>query len=171
MRRPSPTRALASALQNMMTENCTLSPEGCAVAQPDPKKKIVRAVQKDYIDHREKTFANAHNPLILQIKLEELMKYTHIALQQFPKMEKYQLCADIKAALYTAMHLTIQMEKRYYKKTTLQDLDIAIEELRVLVRLAFNLKYISAGHLNDWMSQVDEAGKIVGGLIKTFKDK
>lgn len=107
---------------------------------------------------------------MLRTKLNELIRYTHIALEQFPKREKYQLCADIKNSLYTATRLTIQMERRYYKKTTLQDIDIEIDFLRILVRLAYQLGYISIGHLEVWMTQVDEAGKILGGLIKYFNN-
>lgn len=128
----------------------------------------MRIVKKDYVNKRVERFEMTHNPSMLRTKLNELIRYTHIALEQFPKREKYQLCADIKNSLYTATRLTIQMERRYYKKTTLQDIDVEIDFLRTLVRLSYQLGYISTGHLQAWMEQVDEAGKILGGLIKYF---
>lgn len=157
----------------MVTENCTLETAGGAVAPPGlsaGKRKAVRIVKKDYANKRAERFETTHNPSMLRTKLNELIRYTHIALEQFPKREKYQLCADIKNSLYTATRLTIQMERRYYKKTTLQDIDIEIDFLRTLVRLAYQLGYISIGHLEVWMTQVDEAGKILGGLIKYFNN-
>ncbi len=154
----------------MSTENCTLPTDRPAIAGRD-KQMIRKIVAKDYEDKRNKRFTEASSPLILHVKLEELIKYSHIALQQFPKKEKYQLCADIKNSLYEALHLTIRMEKRYHKKTTLQDIDTEIDFLRTLIRLSYNLKYITIGHLEAWMSQADEAGKIVGGLMKYFNSK
>lgn len=159
----------------MVTDNCPLKTAGGAIAPPNlpsaQKKRAMRIVQKDYIGKREQRFDNARNPSILRTKLNELIHYTHIALEQFPKKEKYQLCADIKDSLYKATRLTIQMERRYYKKTTLQDIDVEIDFLRTLVRLSYQLGYISTGHLEAWMQQVDEAGKILGGLIKHFATK
>ena len=157
----------------MVTENCCLQTGGGAIAPPHAgipakKKKALKIVMNDFQSRRERSIENAHNPSILRAKLNELIRYTHIALQQFPKKEKYQLCADIKNSLYQATRLTIQMERRYYKNTTLQDIDIEIDFLRTLVRLSYELKYISVGHLQAWMEQVDEAGKILGGLIKYF---
>jgi len=157
----------------MVTENCCLQTDGGAIAPPHvgmpaKKKKAFKIVMNDFQSRRERSIENTHNPSILRAKLNELIRYTHIALQQFPKKEKYQLCADIKNSLYQATRLTIQMERRYYKKTTLQDIDIEIDFLRTLVRLSYELKYISVGHLQAWMEQVDEAGKILGGLIKYF---
>lgn len=156
----------------MVTENCPPETVGGAIAPPGlsaGKRKAMRIVKKDYVNKRAERFEMTHNPSMLRTKLNELIRYTHIALEQFPKREKYQLCADIKNSLYTATRLTIQMERRYYKKTTLQDIDVEIDFLRTLVRLSYQLGYISAGHLQAWMEQVDEAGKILGGLIKYFE--
>lgn len=76
---------------------------------------------------RAEVINNPTDPLILQTKLEEMQVYTHKALMQFPKREKFLLCAEIKDSLAEAMHLVIRMKKRYYKKTTLQDIDVEID--------------------------------------------
>jgi len=115
-------------------------------------------------------YENPH-PLALQTKFEEIMQYSHMALKQFPKNERFQLCADIKQAVDTAMHLIIRMQKRYAKKTTLQDIDVEIEYLRVLVRSANAYGYINTHKLQVWMKHVDEAGRICGGLIKFYNEK
>jgi len=99
------------------------------------------------------------------------MQYSHNKMLQFPKSEKYRLCSDIKECLSTALHETIRMQKKYYKKTTLQDIDVEIEYLRTLVRASYAYRYISSGTLGEWMHHVDEAGCILGGLIKHFATK
>lgn len=120
---------------------------------------------------RERRFATAHEPLMLQIKLEQIMQFSHERMTQFPKSEKYRLCSEIKECISDALHDTIRMQKKYYKKNTLQDIDVEIEYLRVLVRAAYSYRYISSGTLGVWMQHVDEAGSILGGLIKYFSSK
>ena len=75
--------------------------------------------------------------------MEELDAYSHKALVQFPKYEKFVLCAEIRQTLTAIIRLTVRTAKMYYKKTTLQDLDIEIEYLRSLIRKAHRLEYIN----------------------------
>lgn len=66
-------------------------------------------------------FDNAKNPLILQTKFEDFQRYTHEALFQFPKKERFLLCGQIQTATDEAMQLIIRFRLKYYKKTTLED--------------------------------------------------
>ena len=59
---------------------------------------------------------NAQNPLILQTKFYDVMVYSHKALLQCPKAEKYQLVANIKESEKECMHHIIDLEKKYTKK-------------------------------------------------------
>jgi hypothetical protein len=98
-------------------------------------------------------------------RIEELDAYTHIVLIQFPKHEKHVLAAEIRATLARIIKLTVRVAKKYYKKTTLQDLDVEIEYLRSLVRKSHRLKYINAHRYRVWSFHVDEIGRMVGGWI------
>ena len=120
---------------------------------------------------RSTLFDGAKNPLILQTKFEEIQAYTHNALFQFPKKERFLLCARIQNSVDDAMHEVIRFKLKYYKKTSLQDIDIEIDYLRTLVREAYNHGYISAGKRAEWLSHIDEAGRIVGGLKKFYSEK
>ena len=135
------------------------------------KEPALQIMNKDYENQRAQTFAHAHNPLILRTKLTELAEYSHIARQLFPKRERFILCADIKNAVFDALKLTIRMERRYHKKTTLPDIDVEIDFLRVLIRESCNLGYITPSHSRDWMRHVDECGAILGGLMKYFNNR
>ncbi|MCI7330225.1 MAG: diversity-generating retroelement protein Avd [Selenomonadaceae bacterium] len=112
--------------------------------------------------------AHAKQPLILQVKLEDLQLYTHKALFQFPKNERFLLCADIKNSVAECMHLTIRMKKKYTKKTTLQEIDIELDYLRTLIRTAHRCGYITEHKWISWVGRVDECGKILGGLLKFY---
>ncbi|MCY1285986.1 hypothetical protein D9M68_303260 [compost metagenome] len=109
-----------------------------------------------------------HHALLL-VRLEELDAYSHHALHQFPKLERHLLCADIRGALAQALRLTVTAWKRYHKKTTLAELDVEVEMLRVLVRKAFAMNYINERRYEVWSRHVDEIGRMVGGWIKSQK--
>jgi hypothetical protein len=42
----------------------------------------------------------------LLAKIEEVEAYTHTVLQQYPKIERYALCADIRVALANIQRLS-----------------------------------------------------------------
>ena len=75
-------------------------------------------------------------------KVFDMMQYGYGALAQYPKSEKFALCTDIKRCMDTMLERTIEAQKKYYKKTTLQDLDVEVE-----------------------------IGKMLGGWLKTIKSQ
>jgi len=105
----------------------------------------------------------------LLAKIEEVEAYTHTVLQQYPKIERYALCADIRAALANIQRLSIVAWKRYHKKTTLQDLDVEIEVLRMWIRKSLRLKYITPRRYEIWVRHVNEIGRMVGGWLKAAR--
>jgi hypothetical protein len=105
----------------------------------------------------------------LLAKIEEVEAYTHTVLQQYPKIERYALCADIRAALANIQRLSIVAWKRYHKKTTLQDLDVEIEVLRMWIRKSLCLQYITPRRYEIWVRHVNEIGRMVGGWLKAAR--
>jgi len=107
---------------------------------------------------------------ILQ-KTEDMIYYGNQALLQFPKAERYALAADIKNSMYTFYRLIITANKKYYKKTTLQDADVELEVLRGFLRLAVNknLRYLPINKYENWSIMISEIGKMLGGWIKSTK--
>ena len=74
-------------------------------------------------------------------KYVEVAKQLNVYLLHFPKHEKYALVNTIKNDLYQVFRLIIEGQKRYHKKTTLTELDIAHEQLRMQLYLAYELGY------------------------------
>jgi four helix bundle protein len=103
---------------------------------------------------------------ILQ-KCYDMINYAYEPLKQVNKSERYAIVADIKNSMYALLKLIIRANKRYYKKTTLQDIDIEIEHLRYLVRLSKDLGYFPSKHYEIWSKKLDEMGKMTGGWIKS----
>lgn len=65
------------------------------------------------------------DPLLILGKIEDMMLYAYPVLNAYPKYERFVLAADIKRCMDQAMERTIEANKKYYKKTTLQELDVA----------------------------------------------
>jgi len=122
--------------------------------------------------------ANPEASLVL--KMIELVKLANINLNHFPKHEKFGLCQSIRNSMYEVYDLIIESEKRYHKKTTLTNLDIRHEQLRMLFRLSFELGYFEYHNGKKERSEteyrrrylavnglIDEVGAMIGGWIKS----
>jgi hypothetical protein len=104
---------------------------------------------------------------VITHKFVEMMKLMNIYLNHFPKHEKQALCAQIK-------------------KTTLTQIDVMHEQLRMLTYLSYELGYFrfgageqlatgaeeTEGHRYMAISRlIDELGKMIGAWIVSAKEK
>ncbi len=107
---------------------------------------------------------------ILQ-KTYDMILYGNICLKQFPKSERYALAADIKNSMYRLLQLIVRANKKYYKKTTIEEIDIELDILRTLIRLAADqqLKYLPIKKYENWSKMLNEIGKMLGGWMKSIK--
>ena len=103
---------------------------------------------------------------ILQ-KTFDMMEYAYRALAQFPKGEKFALATDMKHCMDTIMERIIEANKKYYKKTTLQELDVEVEKLKAYIRLSYKLGFLPPKKYELWSGLVVEIGRMVGGWIKS----
>lgn len=116
---------------------------------------------------------NGNDKFEIKEKIYEMILYGNPKLTNFPKTERYVLAGDIRKSMYTALELAVRLEKKYYKKTTLQDLDIEIDVLRNLLRLAKDPKLypkqkpcLDFRSWEIWIKKVDEIGRMIGGYME-----
>ena len=64
--------------------------------------------------------------LLIQQRIYDMILYGYPALEQMPKSQKFSLAQDIKHCMDRIMRLTITANKKYTKRTTLQELDVEI---------------------------------------------
>lgn len=109
-------------------------------------------------------------------KIYDMILYGSPALMQFPKSEKYVLASDIRKSMYRMFQLAVTIEKKYYKKNTLQELDIELDVLRHLIRLAADKKLypnqkpcLIFKKYEYWAKLLDEIGRMIGGYMKAVK--
>jgi len=117
--------------------------------------------------------------VVLYRKYFEMIKLLNTYLNHFPKHEKYALANRIRDNAYEVYDLIVECQKRYYKKTTLTQLDVSHEKLRMQLYLANELSYFNYkdGRLgsvnpNRYLSisrLIDEIGKLIGAWIGKLK--
>ena len=114
----------------------------------------------------------------LVMKFIDFMKLLNIHLNHFPRHEKYGLAQEIRRTAYDVFGMIVEGQKRYHKKTTLVNLDIRHEQMRMLILLANELGYFDCknGEQSKESSPrrylvisrlVDELGRMIGGGIKS----
>jgi four helix bundle protein len=97
------------------------------------------------------------------------MLYGYKALAQFPKSEKFALAADMKHCMHLILERTIEANKKYYKKTTLQELDVEVTKLKAYLRLSKELEFLPFKKYEIWAGMAVEIGRMLGGWMKSIK--
>lgn len=107
--------------------------------------------------------------LKIREKCEEMIGYGYVALRQFPKHERHVLAAEIREGMWSALRQIIIVNKRYHKKTTMQQLDAQVDVLRSQIRVARDLQYLDFKKYEVWSRHLDEVGRMIGGWFKSLK--
>ena len=113
----------------------------------------------------------AENEFKILQKVQDLMIYSYPILIQFPKAVKFSLAEDIRNCMNRLLELTIEESKRIVKKTTLQNMDVENEKLKIYIRVAHDLRYIDKHRYAVWSAKTVEIGKMIGGLLKSVNDR
>ena len=93
---------------------------------------------------------------------------SHFASSQNLKGMCLLLKCDMRHAMWEVLRLIVVCNKRYHKKTTLQDLDAQLDLLRTQVRISKQLGYIDFKKYEYWARLNNEIGCMIGGWIKAF---
>lgn len=108
--------------------------------------------------------------LHIQQKIYDMILYAYPALEQMPKSQKFSLAQDMKHCMDKIMRLTISANKKYTKRTTLQELDVEIASLKIYLRIAYDLRYLPPKKYEVWSGMIVEIGKMVSGWIRSQRE-
>ena len=81
--------------------------------------------------------------LVLYQKVYDFLLYLYPIIAKFPKYEKFTLQTQIKNCVIDLERCVIKANKSTAKKSNLYEADVLIEELKMLIRLAHDLRYIN----------------------------
>ena len=118
---------------------------------------------------------SSYEPFHLKERIGDMIRYGRPITMTFPRRNR-DLADDLRATMTRMYHLAVEIEKKYYRKTTTQQLDIELEWLRHLVRLSADkdccgVKFappLSLHQYEVWARYNDEIGRILGGYIKSL---
>ncbi len=109
-------------------------------------------------------------PFALSQKLEDLAVEVHEATKMYPKSEKYGLAKETDLCVIRAAAMVARANKMTYyrdRRTCIDEADRELAILKIMLRLGNRLKYISNGRYGVITNLVVEAGKMIGGWIKS----
>lgn len=90
----------------------------------------------------------------------------------FPKKQRFVLGERIDNCTLTCIRLIIEANEANSPQVILQKLyalNIELEVLRSLLRVAYEMHFMKANSLGYITAQIDEVGKMRGGWVKRYK--
>lgn len=106
----------------------------------------------------------SHTPIFQATYILTLAIYK--ASGNFKKEYKFTLGEQLKLLCHNLLDLIVLANITQEKRRELEKLNVRLETLRIYLRLAFDLRAISAGLLGELNRQIEEIGKQIGGWQK-----
>ena len=111
-------------------------------------------------------------------KVADMMRYCLPIVDQFPRRNR-KIADSIKESVIDLYRYAVRLEKKYYKKTTLEDMDIELATLKELIILASDKSFtgeryappLTMKQREVWSRYTTEIGKMIGGYKKFVDQK
>ena len=114
-------------------------------------------------------------------KVEEMIDLAYDIIPHWPAVFRYSRGEWILGLLHAMEELCVAAHLKYFKKTTLQDLDIKNHQLRMAIRGARRKAYtdkagrkktlLQPGGYEKWAQLSRECGNLIGGWRKSLNEK
>ena len=101
--------------------------------------------------------------LIIYQKVYDLILYLFPIVNRFPKSQRFVLGQQIENSLVEIAKMIVEANKRRNKLNVLYNMDVELEKLRLLVRLAKDLRFLSVKRYGLIAEKLDEIGRLLGG--------
>ncbi len=123
----------------------------------------------------EKPPESSYEPFRLKEKIGDMIKYGRPLTMQFSRRNR-DLADELRQTMTHMYHLAVELEKKYYRKTTTQELDTELEWLRHLVRMSADkevcgVKFappLSTHQYEVWARYNNEIGRLLGAYLKSL---
>lgn len=115
---------------------------------------------------------------VMKEKIGEMLKYALPLVNSFPRKDR-KLADTLRDSMMEMYRLATRLERKYHKKTTLDDLDIELAVLREFILIASDKDYSGPKHAPPltmhqrevWSRYTTEIGKMIGGYKKAVEAK
>lgn len=115
-------------------------------------------------------------PFYLREKISDMIRYGYPLTMGFSRKNR-ELADEMRRSMLTIYKLSVEIDKKYFKKNTTQSLDVELAVLRQMVRMAadkdfYGGKYappLSMHQYEVWARYNDEIGRLLGGYLKSLE--
>lgn len=114
-------------------------------------------------------------------KLEDLLMRVDRVIPRWPALYRYSHGEKLYKLLDDMEALCVAANKKYFKKTTLQDLDIKNAQLQQLIFRLYQTVYtdkngsekrlLTPGQHAEWKSFTMEIGRLIGGWMGSLNER
>ena len=115
---------------------------------------------------------------VMKEKTGEMLRYAMPLVNSFPRRDR-KLADSLRESMLELYRLITRLERKYYKKTTLEEADIELAVLREFIVLASDKKCsgpkypppVTMHQREVWSRYTMEIGKMIGGYKKAIESK
>ena len=100
-------------------------------------------------------------------KTYELIQYLYPMVNKFPKNQRFVLGQRIENSALGVLEGIIVANNELDKEEALKKTSVELEKLRIFMRLAKDLKFVSFKQYEYVSGLINEIGKMLGGWIKS----
>jgi hypothetical protein len=113
-------------------------------------------------------YGMAENMKVYQ-KWEDLAKYLYVALQSYPKSEKFTIAADTRNALMLLGRYIYRANNvpKLERRKAIEEADLALVDLKLLIRMGMVLEFMLLKKYEIASAQTVEIGKMLGGWLRS----
>ena len=104
-------------------------------------------------------------------KIYDLLLWIIPILEKFPRSQKFLLADRIETGFLDIQDLIIQAVYSSKKVNILMQANLKLEQLRYLIRLSMDLKYLSLKRYKFLSDKTNEIGREIGGWIKFCRSR
>ena len=107
--------------------------------------------------------------LILYQKAYDFLLWLHPVINKFPKSQMFILRQRIENKTLDIINFIIRANVARDKSAALAEASVALDELRTLIRLAKDLRFMNIKQYEAAAEKMNEIGKLLHGLMNRFR--
>ena len=100
-------------------------------------------------------------------KTYELILWLYPAVNKFPKSQRFVLGQQVENTILNILKGIIQANAERMKLPHLKQVSVELDKLRIIIRLAKDLKFFNVRQYEFAANKINEVGKMLGGWIKS----
>jgi len=102
-------------------------------------------------------------------KTYEIILWLYPTINKFPKSQKFVLGQQIENTILEILKGIIEANQERNKLPCLKKISLELDKLRILIRLAKDLRFINVRQYAFVVEKINEVGKMLGGWMKIYR--